>query len=339
MDSTSPSLTMQGGTLKLHVPCPAGKRPGGGRRSKVTEFSAQSRRRLMAFFAALNWNLYAELGTPILFLTLTTPPEVWDDLPRLRLGLTRFRDWLKRQPGYEGAIVRRELGGSRGMLHYHLEVFGCHFLPVGELRNVWGRSLRLDGPAIVDVRACKNGKQVARYLSKYLSKVGGPPRGGSGQASASEPDASSAPPDPVSLSESHNVESQPCQRSGTRWWYVWGDLEQGEPVDVGGLDARRLAVRVRRVFRAWVIAKARQAVQRGVRAQFDAYGRLYSSRQLDAEVSRRFGRMRGRGRFRWLYGSGGFLLMADPDVLWQCYCACIDVTGAHVLVEGELCNE
>jgi hypothetical protein len=339
MDSSSPSLTIQGGTLKLHLPCPAGKRPGGGLRSKVTEFSAQSRRRLMATFAALNWALYAELGTPILFLTLTVPEELWGDLVRVRGGLTRFRDWLKHQPGYEAAIVRRELGESRGMLHYHLIVFGCHFLPASELRTVWGRSLRLDGPARVGVELAKNPQHVSRYLSKYLSKVGGFVGEGSGQAAGRRADASLSPPDPVTLSKSHNVEASSGGRSGSRWWYVWGELNEGERVDVGGLDARRLAVRVRRVFRRWVMSKARGRVEHAVRGQFDAYGRLYSSRELDAEVSRRFGRMRGRGRFRWLFGSGGFLLMAGPDVLWQCYCACIDGAGAVVLVEGELTDE
>jgi hypothetical protein len=355
MNSVSPSpLKIQGGLLTYSVP---GKAPlSRPKRGCIEELSDPARRRLAKKFASLDWESYARDGVPILFCTLTTPPECWNDGRRVYMALRKFRRWLMRQSGFEGAIIRKERGAKNGMLHYHPVVFGCSWLPANEMRKVWTEALGCKSAVRVEVDKADDPVKVSKYLSKYISKAAykGALRTekpvGKRMFSRSEnaaPDGSRAaavmdtgkytvePVRPLSLSESHNVTEEaagvgeedefgpdgiavPDGYTGGRWWYVWGTLRVAPEIFLKSFHARSIAMRVRRIYRRILISRRIEGlIKKG-----------FSESAARCEVKKW---RRESGSFWWRgLLSRGFIVMGSPEVLEKCLSAAARSLNAKV---------
>lgn len=258
-------LEVQGGRVTFKVPAPGGVRKGGGVRGRVKGMSDSSRRRLMAKFASLDYSLLASSGVRLWFITLTTPEVYWADELGVYKALRRFRDAMEYQQqgkGYLGAFVRRERGGKRGMLHYHMVVVGGAFC-MGEVSVLWTRSLRSEVIVRVDVQHLDTAARVAKYLSKYCSKVGYEGKGSGEGPDIALPNGKQCSGPCASLSEAHNVGKQ---YTGGRWWYIWGEsvLPWAIPFSIRGDEGKAIAKRFRRIFRRWRLSKIAESFDRSV---------------------------------------------------------------------------
>lgn len=254
-------LEVQSGRVRFQKPVKGRIIKGGAVRGKVALMSDASRRRLMAKFASLDYEKLASSGTPLWFITLTTPPAFWKDTRGVYLALRRFRDSLEydhEETGYIGALVRRELGAKSGMLHYHMVVVGGSFTPA-QVSDLWTRSLRSPVPVRVDVQALETAERVAKYLSKYCSKVG---YDGKEREAVPALDATRVVPGGTAqappLSEAHNVgNTSGTDYTGGRWWYIWGAsrLPWGRMMMFFGAEAYKVAAAFKRIFKKWLVEK------------------------------------------------------------------------------------
>jgi hypothetical protein len=138
------------------------------------------------------------------------------------------------------------------------------------------------------------------------------------------------------------VESVPGDGwTGGRWWYVWGELREGQAVNFDG-DARGLAVKVRRIFRRWYVGKVRERLVKRAQGRFaGAVGAWEGVEQAIQRIAEKeFAKLRKGGRFKFLGRGGGFLLMASPDVLEQCLAGALNmlsVSESFLEVDGKEC--
>lgn len=165
------TLALGGSVLKLKAAkVPRGPRPY-VRRGKVTQFSAQSRGRLLELLGSIN---QPALRAMPLFLTLTYPavyPESGADVKR---HLDMFLKRLKRELPHSAAIWKLEYQ-VRGAPHFHILLFGVTYLHAGWLAQCWagvvasGDNRHLE--AGTSVERVKSWRGVMWYASKYLAKV------------------------------------------------------------------------------------------------------------------------------------------------------------------------
>ena len=287
--------------------------------------SDASRRRFMGKFASLDYEALARSGVSMWFITLTTPEEYWHREGFVYQALRRFRDRLsysQAEHGYVGAFVRRERGGKRGMLHYHLVIIGgaINAFPVAD---AWSRSLGYEGTVRVDVQVLDTAERVGKYLSKYCSKVGYEGKRSPSavvETASSEPVSTTAEGAP--LSEAHNVGNG---YTGGRWWYVWGEdaLPWGEVITIVGEDAKAIAKALRRIFRRWRVQKQAEAWAKREKWSVRRAMTLVSVRQWEKWDS--FGEFLRRG------GGGGFTFLLAPDLLQRMVdAACLAVAGKEL---------
>ena len=318
-----PSLEIQSGRTKFSSPGRPGG--GGGKRGKLTgEMSSGSRRRFQRRMACLDWEDMAARGVPVLFITLTTPEEYWTRELDVYLALRRFHDRLdySYSDTVVGAFVRRERGAKRGMLHYHLMVFGERYISANWLRESWAKSLGHAGKVRVDVDRAYTSREVCKYLSKYMSKAayeGAPAEVSSAREDSARAESSSA--ESLALSELHTVgEGSSPVYTGQRPWTVWNEkrLSWGEELHVEGDAARMVAAKMRRILHRWQVDKARARARK-----------LFPGR-----LGVRVGVCLGRSGFaEFLRKSNGFTVLASPGLLSQVF------RYAFSEVFGEACAE
>lgn len=321
---------VQGSCLQHHVAGDRARNAVPGRRGIITEMSGSSRRRFMMLFAILDWEAIAAAETPILFLTLTTPPKYWNQQAFVYQALRRFQDALDYYHGGPVcALVRKERGRRNGMLHYHPVTFGVRDSPAFRkwLRETWARCLESETVIRVHVEAVRSPQDVCRYLAKYVAKAGHEGRERpEGLAEAFVVDAEGVCTDvPVAFPESPAVGSGDPEApqapslsnnhkwgnggKGGRWWYIWGkDLL---PWAVGerdfGEDGRRMAVSVRRIFRKWRLIKLREAMVKAGQV----VGLTFSERDIRRELDK----FKKTPFWFSLVGAKGFTLFISPGLL------------------------
>jgi len=137
-------------------------------KSTITGYSEDQRRRLRDFLHSLR----RDAGG--LFLTLTyqnldpTPDKAKRDLD---VFWKRVR---RRWP--EAAAVWKMEPQERGVVHFHLMIFGVDFIPVGWLSAVWHDVTGEEGEAheksCVDLEPFVNGDgKIQSYLAKYMTET------------------------------------------------------------------------------------------------------------------------------------------------------------------------
>lgn len=298
-------------------------------RGKVAEFTGASRRRLMHKFAGVDWQGADERGLHCLFITLTMPPRYWQALDVVKRALAAFRRRLFRKYGATGAFVKREYGAKRGALHYHLLLLGhIDFIDADWLREAWtrafARGLMPPEPGQlfrVDIEKPKSAQHVARYLAKYVAKVGyeGAPaaRGGG------------APPD-LALSKGHNrpndSHAERGVESGTRFWYIWRPdlIPWGDEVliDETPQRVRKVSAVVRRRFISWQRAHARRTVERICGQLEEKYpGTVFSADFKQWKSKQVF----AKGYGAKVKKTGSFNIIWDPRLIEACVFHALDL--------------
>lgn len=158
------TVTAQGGLLELqhrqNVP-PAQTTGSGGKRGRITEFSAASRRRVMKLFARLD-----PTGVRATFLTLT-----FSECPshaEAYAALRRFIERIRRRV-HISAVWRKELQ-ERGSIHYHIILFGFPYVPQRRIQAIW-QECTGEATSIVHIKLIRNIRHLMSYVSKYMAKV------------------------------------------------------------------------------------------------------------------------------------------------------------------------
>ncbi len=176
----------QGRILKVKVPRSGLVDPVVGIRGAISQFSAQSRKRMLDLLARID----LENAGFVCFLTLTYPgrngPPSHDETERDRRTFLKRMD--RRFPE-SSAIWRREIeprktGEFTGVEfpHYHLMFFGLPFFEHEELNELWAAVLNYDGYVRTEIKGLKSWKQAMYYLSKYMAKTQQRQPGSGGEA-------------------------------------------------------------------------------------------------------------------------------------------------------------
>lgn len=299
-------LLVQGRLLQFTRAGFGAPRVGGGRRGKVTSFSAGSRRRMLQWLSIVDWPSMVA-AAPAYFVTLTTPPEYWSGPGRVRAPLARFRRRFERRFPSSGdsavsVVWKMERGESRGMLHFHLLVLGVPHLSERWVRNAWRDSLRHDAPVIADVQSCADPERVGKYLAKYVGKptpaiLGAPvvsPRGVEGDSEGTPQGEGAGECDSPCLSHISGRTLSDSDLHG-RWWGVWNkDSVIYAPLTLIGEDSSKWAARLRRIVRRWRKAQVLETLERELVGHNESSLQLLRFDQVSAHAARRYHKRRCR---------------------------------------------
>lgn len=149
----------------------------GTTRDNITGMSKSSRMRMLRAVAKINWTTFENS----LFITLTYPDQCIESSYRERTKHRYlFHRYIEKHLGRKiPAIWRvewkpRRSGPNTGKLvpHLHLVVFGVRFIAHGTVRAWWRTILHAVGPLMTDVRKITGESSAAKYICKYVSKIG-----------------------------------------------------------------------------------------------------------------------------------------------------------------------
>ena len=157
-------MTFQGKYIHAHVMTETKLPPNRTRRGKITDFSGQSRRRLLDLF-----HRFAVTTKPV-FLTLT----YGEDYPDAKTAKNQLRAFLERirrfvPQGKTSCVWRMEFQ-ERGAPHFHLIFFNLPFIKKEAIQRMWGSIIRQDRP-FTRIEMIRSHRALMGYVSKYIAKV------------------------------------------------------------------------------------------------------------------------------------------------------------------------
>jgi hypothetical protein len=302
--------------------------------------SEASRRRLQDTLAIVDFDAAQAEGLQVIFGTLTTPPQWWARQLAMKLALDAFMKRLSYRYGDVGAIIRRELGDRRGMVHFHLIIFCRDKIDNDWAGRAWTECLHnQSGEPLpekmyrVSFEEPRTPEAIARYIGAYCSKAA---HAGRGRAERGAPRVDGC------LSNSHNsrqadddeVPAGGGKQTGTRHWYVIGrkNIPWAEAVDVvvdGPEQARAVAAIVRRRFVSWAMSQAYKKAFRDAESLRAQYLMCKNSIGLEQYIAKRY--------FSMGYGCriphrGGFKILWTPAIIEACIFHALDITSGGEVV-------
>lgn len=157
-------LTFQGKFVQAEIHYQTDTTKHANKRSYISDFSAQSRKRLLDLFHRL------DIRVKPIFLTLT----YGDDFPEASEAKKDFRaflEWLRRKTKARNTsgIWRMEFQ-ERGAPHFHIMLFDCPFIKKEVIQERWGQIIGVDKP-FTRIEQIRSFKGVMAYVSKYIAKV------------------------------------------------------------------------------------------------------------------------------------------------------------------------
>lgn len=158
-------IEAQGNLLAIKGSFSALGRFGGGHRGIVTQFTPQSRLRMLRKIARLSPHR-------VVFVTLTYP-ERYPGPHTAKQHLRAFLERIRRRYPMSSAIWRLELQ-ERGAPHFHLMFFELGWLPFVELRRWWSEITVDYIDAFlprVRIELIHSRRGVMFYVAKYCAKV------------------------------------------------------------------------------------------------------------------------------------------------------------------------
>jgi hypothetical protein len=165
---------------------------GGGARGTVSDFSANSRKRMLETLARVD----LERAGFTCFITLTYPdrngpPSAGATERDRQTFLKRIRrGWPDASAVWRREWEARESGAFMGVSfpHYHLLCFGLPFVHYEHINAMWRKVVRHDGYLRTEIRGIRSWRQACYYVAKYMAKPtpggarparqGGPAAGG-----------------------------------------------------------------------------------------------------------------------------------------------------------------
>jgi len=168
-------VTIQGNCIEVHKRQTWSPSAKAEERGEVTDFSRQSRMRMMRALAKINWPACG----PSVFVSLTYPPD--RQVQKNPDRKAQREKWLKRMEYSLGRKVsaiwrvewKQQLSGKRVgeyAPHHHLALLGVKFIPWEDVRQWWREIIDVEGPLCTDIREIDQGDGMGRYLAKYVSK-------------------------------------------------------------------------------------------------------------------------------------------------------------------------
>lgn len=163
-------------TFQLHnVKDGVSVRRGGGKRGKVTEFSRQSRWRLLKTLAKVDWGRTR-------LVTLTYPDWVSrETLAANQYHIRAFVERWVRHYGYRPSFVWRKEYTARGVVHFHLlqPQAKWHDDLIRFVSKSWDEILAVDREGSVEkagtkVEFARTRKKAMSYVAKYIAKSSAP---------------------------------------------------------------------------------------------------------------------------------------------------------------------
>ena len=164
-------LALQGGRqVQIVTDAPANRgNPNPGQRQKIGGFSPASRRRLMGVFSRLSRD-----ATP-LFLTLTyheTTPGGEESKRHLDRFFKRLDRYLS---GISWSAIWRLEWQKRGVIHYHVMIWGIRFIPKSTVKRMWHEVTQETSEEHAGqgafIEFLRSTRQAMVYVSKYLCKT------------------------------------------------------------------------------------------------------------------------------------------------------------------------
>jgi len=160
-------IEAQGNLIALKASFSALGKSGGAHRGIVTDFSANSRRRMLRKLARI-------APKRVVFVTLTYP-ERYPDPHKAKAHLRAFLERIRRRYPQASGIWRLEFQ-ERGAPHFHILFCELPFVPFSELRRWWTEIILefVDGylPR-VRIEQIKSRRGAFYYCAKYCAKMGG----------------------------------------------------------------------------------------------------------------------------------------------------------------------
>jgi hypothetical protein len=170
------TLYAQGQLFKIHLPVEPLRNRGGGIRSNISTFSAQSRKRMMEKLARIDF----ENAGFIAFVTLTYPDRNGSPAPEeTDRDRDTFQKRINRRFPKASAIWRREWesresGKFTGVLypHYHYLFFNLPFVHHSNINLWWREVINYDGDYLrTEIKGIENWRHALYYVSKYMTKL------------------------------------------------------------------------------------------------------------------------------------------------------------------------
>lgn len=169
---------VRGGKIALKCKQRFPKMSGGGRRGRISTFTAQSRMRMFKMTATIDWTA-ARTGV---FITLTFPDACLPMLASERMrALWEFFRRLETYLGHQvSALWRvewlpRESGRFKGqaMPHFHLIVFDVRYFPYNVCNWTWKEVLGREcwEYTRTECERLSNERQHGAYIAKYAAKL------------------------------------------------------------------------------------------------------------------------------------------------------------------------
>lgn len=158
-------LQMQGNRVqvKVYKTYQSAAKPGdAATRGAVCGMSQRSRKRLMDYFASVDWQ-----GQKVIFITLTYPrefPTGKEAKKHLKAFLERVRRRFPRASGFWRLEFQK-----RGAPHFHLLFFNLPFWDKEEVQAAWCDVIGVE-QVFTRIEQIKSWKRAMYYVSKYVAK-------------------------------------------------------------------------------------------------------------------------------------------------------------------------
>jgi hypothetical protein len=127
----------------------------------------------MYYLSIVDWNFIYIFFGAVYWCTLTTTVQYWDDEETVFVAFDKLWKRIARRYPEAGCFIKKEYGARRGMLHYHLILFG---IPDKSERVVhrwllthWQQCLSNE-VKIVDVQRVESLPELVKYVCKYAGK-------------------------------------------------------------------------------------------------------------------------------------------------------------------------
>lgn len=166
------ALVVQGEGVQVKV-SGQGRKHARGKRGAVRHFSTASRRRLLRYFAAVEWGKRKGV-----FLTLTYGQN-FPNPDEAKVHLDTLLKRVARKFPNAAAIWRMEFQ-ERGAPHFHLIFINLPYWDKADVKKVWGEIIgreywdtKRNEPPFTRIELIRGKRKAWSYLSKYVGKVSG----------------------------------------------------------------------------------------------------------------------------------------------------------------------
>jgi len=139
-----------------------------GGRGDITEFSQESRLRLIKLNARISQRKVKLSGRKPVLITLTYKRNNIH-FPSAKRDLKVFLQRIARAYPKASGIWKME-AQKRGAIHFHIIFYGLPFVPVKNLQNMWNEVTGEDSKNSLDMEDIRNQKGAQYYVAKYICK-------------------------------------------------------------------------------------------------------------------------------------------------------------------------